>query len=130
MAVREYQARRAFLQGALVAPAVAALGAPVLAEGSANLRRLAPETPILRLYREYEALVAYMDDDATPSDEFDRLYPLSTEIEKQMEREPVTCVADLAAKILVLTGLREADSTIYEPSVRTECAAILAGGEA
>lgn len=114
--------RRGLLRAspALMAPAL--LAGPALA--------LEPATPILRLYRECETLTARMDDTATSSEEFDRLYALSTELEEQMEEEPVTCMADLAAKVLVLTGLQETDNTIYDPSVRAECEAILAGGAA
>lgn len=118
MAVHEHVARRAILQGFLAAPAIAVLGAPVLASA---------ETPIMVLYREHQATEALMNDTNTSSEEFDRLYIHIGEVEDQMSEIPATCLADLAAKMLALTTLRDEVSTPYDLDLRAECQAFVAG---
>ena len=43
-----------------------------------------------------------------------------------MTRESVTGPADLAAKFLALTGLRDGGGTIFEPELLAECETIVA----
>ena len=62
------------------------------------------ETPVLRLFRQWDALRADTEDRSRPmSDEelearIERLHAL----ERQMEGQPTTCVADLAAEVIAV----------------------------
>ena len=68
-----------------------------------------------------------MNDHATSSEELDRLRAEQTALEWRLTREPVTCPADLAAKFLASTGLRDDQGTISEPDLLAECEALVAG---
>lgn len=108
--------RRSLLRAApaLLAPSV--LAGPALAE---------TDTPILRLFREWDALQAYWN--GAPEDEEDALLAEDTRLESAIEAEPVTCLADLAAKIVVASCYGD-----FAPgrAVTAECEAILVGGAA
>ncbi|EYD71601.1 hypothetical protein Rumeso_05002 [Rubellimicrobium mesophilum DSM 19309] len=109
--------RRALMKGALAAPA-ALVGAPALAS---------TDTPIMQLFREFEDMEGRINDHATSSEEADRLYPILRNLEDRMAEEPVTCLADLAAKVLALTTLRDEVGSIYDPGVLAECEALVKG---
>jgi hypothetical protein len=82
------------------------------------------ETPVLRLFREIQAITAVMDDRATSQEEFDRLYAENTALEWRLTREPATCAA---AKVLQLTCLRDDYGTIFEPELKAELEALVGG---
>jgi hypothetical protein len=112
--------RRSLLRAspALLAPCL--LAGPALAEA---------ETPILRLFREWDAAEADVNDRDLPIDdaELDRAVESIHALEERIEAEPITCLADLAAKFMV--------STVYgdfpaEKALVAEIEAILAGGAA
>ncbi len=110
---------------ALAAPALL-MGSPAWA-GKVAFDNLAPlaSTPCLDLYRDRERIDAMME--GATDDEGDDLYNRLLAVEKKLNDEPVTCLADLAAKVLVLTQIREADwGTVYEPQLYEQMEAILA----
>lgn len=83
------------------------------------------DTPILRLFREWDALQAYWN--GAPEDEEDALLAEDTRLESAIEAEPVTCLADLTAKIVVSSCYGD---FALAKAIATECEAILAGGAA
>lgn len=97
----------------------AALAGPALASPAG--------TPVMRLYIEHQAIAARMNDHATSSEECDRLYPLLIEVERRLAAEPAASMADLAAKVLVHTNLREEPNNCCEPALLAECEALVAG---
>jgi hypothetical protein len=112
--------RRSLLQAspALLAPSL--LAGPALAEAG---------TPILRLFREWDEFQAFWNDtgNSFTDQESDAMYRRLCALEERIEAEPVTCLADLAAKIIV--------STVYgdfgpDKWLMDDCEAILAGGAA
>ena len=109
--------RRALLRATPAVLVPTLLAAPALA-----LSASPPETPILAMYRELEAIHARWrgaDDEA--SDACDREAAL---VEARLAAEPVTSFADLCAKVVALTGF----SGGFAPpeSLTVECKALLA----
>lgn len=107
--------RRAILAAAPSLAAPMALLPASIAEASAD-------TPLLALYRQWQGLHARFV--AVPDEESDAAYHAMRAVETRLEAEPVTCLEDLAAKVLV--GTSEGD---FPPSdeILAECCAILAG---
>ena len=112
--------RRSLLRAspALLAPSL--LAGPALASN---------DTPILRLLREWDAAEADVNGSEPPmaDEDLDRAVERIHAIEERIEAEPITCLADLAAKFMV--------STVYgdfaaEKALVAEIEAILAGGAA
>ncbi len=108
--------RRSLLRAspALLAPCL--LTAPGV--GSTN-------TPILRLFREWDDLQVRWQ--GSPEKEEDWFFEENERLERAVAEEPSTCLADLAAKVIVSTCYGEFAA---EPRVTAECEAILAGGAA
>lgn len=113
--------RRVFLSNAGLATAT--VGLPVAALAAPPWPG---ETPIMRLYREHQALTERLDDHATTSAEFDESYPHLRVMEDAISEEPLTCLADLAAKVLVLTQIGDTDDSIWTPALREEMRALVA----
>lgn len=88
----------------------------------------AEDTPVMVLYRQWHALDEAFE--GASNDEQDRLYKLMLEVEWRLTRERATCTADLAAKVLILTSIREDYGTIFEPELREQMEALVAGGAA
>jgi hypothetical protein len=87
------------------------------------------DTSILRLFRESDAAGAEVNDRDRPIDdeEFDRAVEHIHALQERIESEPITCLADLAAKFMV--------STVYgdfpaEKALFAEIEAVLARGAA
>ena len=103
-----------------------ALLAPSLLAGPA---RASTDTPILRLFRAWDEGEADVNGSEPPTadEDLDRAVERIRAIEERIEAEPITCLADLAAKFMV--------STVYgdfpaEKALIAEIEAILAGGAA
>ena len=109
--------RRSLLRAspALLAPSF--LAGPALAS---------TDTPILRLFREWAAAEAAANSSDWPvgDDDLDSAVDGINTIEERIEAEPVTCLADLAAKIIVSTCWGDYP---VSKGVTTECEALLAG---
>lgn len=97
---------------AIPAATVASLGA-ALAAGDVNaavdaaLFGDAPESPIMQLYREWDALYRYLNTEeaaALPQDQFSRECDRRVEMEDRVVTMPVRGAADFAAKLLILTN--------------------------
>ena len=112
--------RRSLLRAspALLAPSL--LAGPALASA---------DTPILRLFREWDAAEAAANCSEWPlgDDDLDSAVDGISTLEERIEAEPVTCLADLAAKIIVSTCWGDFPAS---RGVTAECEAILAGGAA
>lgn len=89
----------------------------------------ATDSPVLALYRQWEALEAAIDD-GQDDDEGGRLFTLMIDVERRIAETPCRTMQDLAAKVLVLTGITDRGPTLHEAAVESECEAILAGGAA
>ena len=112
--------RRSLLRAspALLAPSL--LAGPALASG---------DTPILRLFREWDAAEAAANNSDWPlgDDDLDSGVDGISTLEERIEAEPVTCLADLAAKIIVSTCWGDFP---VSKSFTAECEALLAGDAA
>jgi hypothetical protein len=114
--------RRTLLRAtpALLAPAIlpsSALASNALAQG------ISADTPILALFREWEAAEVAANDPSASEDEQDASIDLSCEIEKRIVAEPVTCLLDLAAKIVANSSYGDFK---LDASVVAEAEALLA----
>jgi hypothetical protein len=102
MADTQLVARRAVLQGALLAPLASCAAMPALGA-------VPEETPIQRLFAEWAALWSHFNttgDRLTWTDqEWDDNYARLEPIEDLIEAEPATSLADLALKHAALTSL-------------------------
>ena len=111
--------RRSLLRASptLLAPCI--LAGPALAE---------VETPIMRLFREWDAAEAEVNASDWPLDEdLDEAVEGIHSLEERIASERVTCLADLAAKLIVSTGWGDFGP---DKELVAECEAILAGGAA
>jgi hypothetical protein len=87
------------------------------------------ETPILRLFREWDDLQAHLNDHGTSQKDFDALNPDLLALEDAVMAETVTCAADLAAKVL-MEGMYGDQPEISAEIFRVCEAILLAGGAA
>ena len=90
----------------LAAAAPASVVAPSANSASEVAFERWPDTPIQRLYREHCAIMAALEaspDHYTDEDHERLFYSRSDAVEAEMMSPPSTCVADLAAKIIVET---------------------------
>jgi hypothetical protein len=87
------------------------------------------ETPILRLFREWDDLQAHLNDHGTSQEDFDALNPDLLALEDAVMAETVTCAADLAAKVL-MEGMYGDQPEISAEIFRVCEAILLAGGAA
>ena len=84
------------------------------------------ETPILRLFREHEALCSRANDLATPYEESDRLCDLAIQVADQIAEEPATNLVDLARKVMTPTAVSDHDLYPWSASAVADCKAIIA----
>lgn len=91
--------RRGALRAAMAAGAVA------LAPETVNAGKTVPDTPILRLFHERCVLRDHLNSTATnyTEAEFDLLWAKMIDLEGEIMRIPVSCTADLAAKMITDT---------------------------
>lgn len=94
MATPTHTARRALLKGALAAPLAASLGGVALAS---------PETPIQRLFRQWEALGELYKAPHITDEEIEGLDAQRWPVEDLILTEPATNLRDFAIKVLVNT---------------------------
>lgn len=125
--------RRALLKGAalLTAVPVAAVGGVPVFDVVGEPEPIIPESPIMRIYRQWEALldeteIAWEAVKEQGIEAEDAVYaarePDRRRIEEALLAEPATTLHDLAAKVVVLTG--EGGWAIPDETV-LECAAIV-----
>ena len=114
--------RRSLLRAS---PALLASGA--LASYATEVLPAPAETPVMALYRQLQALFARCEEPGLPEDEFQAAFDLMHEVEQRMTEAPATTLADLAAKVLILTQIRDTTGTIHEPALRDQMEALVAG---
>ena len=100
-----------------------AILAPCLLAGPALA---STDTPLMRLYRDHEAVRAAFNV-AADGPEADGIYARMLEIEHRIAAEPATSAADVAVKVLVLTQIEYDEDTIYHPGLLSELQGIVAG---
>ncbi|SIT75316.1 hypothetical protein [Pontibaca methylaminivorans] len=100
--------------------------APAAAAGGVLPASAEPETPVMKLFREWQRLESAAH--AAEGDEYERLHDLRWENEKRMIREPSRSALDVLLKITAWTGFGEGDlehDSPYIPIIWEEARALV-----